>query len=237
MRRPLGLIVLLASSTFANFLDTYRGFTDFRPGIVVRGGADLLYIGDDLPHSKSSTSYGYGGGLSLAYPLSENFRLNGEALFLQDVVTYKEDSIPEIANRKRDVKVKSNRIGLQFAPSYRFNSKFGMKLGYQYEIPLGGTSESTVSDTTIKYDLKSAPEEITDNYDEKGNFKQSPVLATHNLIAGATYGVFSWLTVSLEAKLGLHSADADYNSSGFLRGHARKAVVHQVGLSIKTELP
>lgn len=237
MRRQLGLIVLFASSTFANFLDTYRGFTDIRPGIVVRGGADLLYIGDDLPHSKSSTSYGYGGGLSLAYPLSEKFRLNGEALYLQDVVSFKEDSIPEIANQSRTVTIKSNRIGLQFAPSYRFNSRFGMKLGYQYEIPLSGTTESKFSDTTITYDLKSAPEQDADNFDDDGAVKQSPVLATHNLIAGATFGVTSWLTVSLDGKLGLHSADADYNAKGLLRGHARTAVVHQVGLSIKTELP
>ncbi|MBK8800992.1 MAG: outer membrane beta-barrel protein [Fibrobacteres bacterium] len=246
MRRQLGLIVLLASSTFANFLgdflDKYRETTDIRPGIVVRGGTDLLYIGDDLPHTKASTSYGYGGGLSLSYPLNESFSVVGEALYLSDVVAYKVDSVDNVPYANHTVTIKSNRIGLQFAPVYKFNPRFGIKLGYQYEIPLNGTvktayPDTAYPDTTITLDLKSAPQQEAKNLDADGNDKQAPVLATHNLLIGATYSAFTWLTVAAEAKIGLHSSSADYNAKGLLRGHTRAEVVHQFGLSIKTALP
>lgn len=243
MKKQLVFVLLATATVFAEIPEFLKPFASIRPGLDLQGGYDLLLLGEDVKDGTAKTSYGFGGGLSLSYPLSDNFSVVGEALYLHDQYVYSDKTD---TTYKVESTFKADRLGFRFAPRYKFGKRFGVELGYQYELPISGTAEAkesfrtgptTWKDTTIKLDLKSAPQNDRDNVDANGVPKQVPVLSTHNLLVGVSFYPTPWLSTSLEAKFGLNGMVADYTANGELRGSAREFVADQFGLSVKVELP
>lgn len=215
-------------------------------GIEAKVGYNALSLGDELGASvvsgspESKASYGVAVGPDFAFALNEQFALGGGAYFLYDLNRYDNSfDLGVLGSHKEEHSISQLSLGLQFAPIFRISEFFSVKLGYEWDMPFAGTSE-TKSTTTVgplsttsteKPDIVWAPKEYSDVGDD-----EAPVLSTHNLIAGGAYQLSPNLALTIQAKLGLTGSVPFYKANGDLDGAAgsnSNLMVHQLALGIK----
>lgn len=202
MKKTFSLIALAVTASFA-------GPVKF--GVDVLAGYDIVSIGDNLDKAgtKSQASFGFGLGPTVKYPINDMIALNGSIQFQYDIVGVESKDIDidqgVITESKSEISSHYMRLGLQFAPSYQFNEKISAKLGYEWDMPLGGSGTREIGGTSQDFDIVWAPSKYSDLKE-----KENPALSTHNLIVGGSYSILPNLAITLQGKIGLTGTIPEY---------------------------
>jgi len=233
MKRSLSLVALVAVASFAG---------PFKVGGDALVGYNILSVGDSAGQMggkvSSKPSFGFAVGPSASYSINEMFAIGAGVTFLYDINAFEEKMDMGGVSITSTTTVNSMNLGLQIAPIYKINDKISVKAGYEWDMPLGGTSETKVTasyagisaDTTISKDLRWAPSKFTDL-----KAKEAAVVSTHNIVLGGTYEFMPKLSAVLQAKIGLNGSGAKYNTSGDLDGAAdskKNISVYQIALGV-----
>lgn len=225
MKKSLTLLALATAASFA---------ADIKFGVDALAGYDIVSIGDDLDKAgvKSQASFGFGIGPTVKYPINDAIALNGSIQFQYDIVGTEMDFM----GFKSETSASYMRLGLQFAPSYQINEQFSAKLGYEWDMPLGGTVTTKAGGEETESDIVWAPSKGSDRKE-----KEDPILSTHNLVVGAGYALMPNLTLTLQGKIGLTGTMPEYEEDettgeiGDLKGayDADKNVkLHQIAIGV-----
>lgn len=225
VKKSLSLIALATAASFA---------ADIKFGVDALAGYDIVSIGDDLDKygMKSQASFGFGIGPTVKYPINDAIALNGSIQFQYDIVGAEVDFM----GSKSETSASYMRLGLQFAPSYQINEQFSAKLGYEWDMPLGGTATEKEDGEETEYDIVWAPSKGSDLKE-----KETGILSTHNLIVGAGYTLMPNLTLTLQGKIGLtgirpeYERDATTGELGDLKGAAdadMNVKLHQIAIGV-----
>lgn len=221
-------LTLLALATAASFA------ADIKFGVDALAGYDIVSIGDDLDKAgvKSQASFGFGLGPTVKYPINDAIALNGSIQFQYDIVGTEMDFM----GSKSETSASYMRLGLQFAPSYQINEQISAKLGYEWDMPLGGTTTTESGDEEFESDIVWAPSKGSDKKE-----KEAEVLSTHNLVIGAGYALMPNLTLTLQGKIGFNGLMPEYEENattgeeGDLKGAAdadKNMKLHQIAIGV-----
>lgn len=214
-------------------------------GIDGKVGYNALSLGDDLgagivagsPESKAS--FGAAVGPVVALDINDQFAVAGGVYFLYDLNRYDNSfDLGALGSHKEEHTIHQMSLGLQFAPIFRLSEFFSVKVGYEWDIPLAGTSETkntttvgTLSTTsTDKPDIVWAPNKLSDV-----GSNEAPVLSTHNLIVGGAYQLTPGFALALQAKIALTGSVPFYKTNGDLDGGAgtkSNMMVHQLAVGV-----
>ena len=220
VKKSLSLLALAAAASFA-------GPVKF--GADVLAGYNILSVGDSTG-VKSSPSFGFAVGPTVSYGINEQIAIGGGVSFLYD--------INGVKAKEGDATMSMSQmsLGFQIAPSYQINEKIGVKFGYEWDMPLGGTSEVKAGGETMKSDIVWAPTKGSDIKE-----KEDAVLSTHNLVLGGSYLVMPNLAVVLTGKFALTGASPEYKYDdatgeiGDLKGSAKSEENisnHQIAIGV-----
>lgn len=224
VKKTLALIALATAASFA-------GPVKF--GADVKAGYNILSIGDSVWGGKaeSQASFGFAIGPTAAYSINDQIAINGAVLFLYDINSTEADySIYKVEQTHKQMS-----LGLQIAPSYKLNENIELKLGYEWDMPLGGTSTREAGDESEDYDIVWAPEDAKDLVNSDGDYTKAPVLSTHNLVLGGAYSIMPNLAITLQGKFGITGAAPKYNDEGKLDGSEdsdENTSVHQIAIGV-----
>ncbi len=190
MKSSIALIALFAVATFA-------GPVKF--GADVLAGYNILSVGDSMGFN-SSASFGVAVGPNATYSINDQFGINGGVSFLYDIngLKAKEGEV--------EVTFKQMSLGFQIAPVYQINEKINVKLGYEWDMPLGGTETVKFFGLSQDRDIIWAPAKGSDLKETS-----APVVSTHNIILGGSFAVMPNLAVTLQGKFALRGMMAEYN--------------------------
>lgn len=229
MKKTLSLIALATAASFA---------ADIKFGVDALAGYDIVSIGDDLDKAgvKSQASFGFGIGPTVKYPINDAIALNGSIQFQYDIVGTEMEMEIMGMTMKNETSASYMRLGLQFAPSYQINEQFSAKLGYEWDMPLGGTATEKEDGEETESDIVWAPSKGSDRKE-----KETGILSTHNLIVGAGYALMPNLTLTLQGKIGLTGTMPEYEEDettgevGDLKGAAdsdENVKLHQIAIGV-----
>ena len=221
MKRTLSLVALSVAATMAAPIK-------FGAGAAV--GYDIVSIGDDIEGvDAKAANFGFAVGPNASYKINDKFSVGAGVNFLFDMIGTEEKDVDwetgESVTSDRDVTLMS--LGFQIAPAYQINEKISVKAGYEWDMPLAGTSSSEGGDMDIVW----APSEMKDLGE-----KEYPVVSTHNIILGGSYAINEKLDVTLQGKFALNGNGAEYDmSNGDLKGayeSSKNMAVHQIAIGV-----
>jgi len=220
MKRTLSLIAIASVAAMA-------APVKFGAGAAV--GYNILSVGDDLKGTEAkAANFGVAVGPTAAYQINDQFSVGAGVSFLFDMYAMEEKYVDEEsgASATYDVDNSLMSLGFQIAPAYQINEKISVKVGYEWDMPLAGTSSTDAGDV----DLVWAPSKAKDIGD-----KEQPVVSVHNIVLGGSYGINEKLAVTLQGKFALNGMGPEYKDNGDLDG-ARKSseniTGHQVAVGV-----
>jgi hypothetical protein len=240
MKSSLYLIAAAAATSFA---------APVHVGIDVKGGYNFLSLGDDLgaglvtgsPEAKPS--FGVAVGPTATFPLNEQFLIGAGVTFQYDRNRFDNAfDLGALGSIKEEHTLDQLTLGLQIAPIFRISERLDVKLGYEWDLPIGGTSETKRTTTlgplsttsTDKADIVWAPAKRSDL-----GTNDAPVLSTHNVVAGAAIQILPGMAITLQGKLALNGSVPLYKTNGDLDGAAStqsNMMLNQVAVGIELAL-
>jgi hypothetical protein len=240
MKSSMFLIAATAAASFA---------APAHFSIEAKGGYNFLYLGDDLgtglaagsPEAKAS--FGIAIGPMMTYALTEQFLLGGGATFQYDKNRYDNSyDLGVLGSNKEEHTIDQLSLGLQFAPLFRVSERLSVKLGYEWDMPIGGTSENKRTTTVLtipttatdKADIVWAPAKQSDL-----GTNDAPTLSTHNVVFGFGYQMLPGMEFTLQSKIALTGSVPLYKANGDLDGAASRQsnmMVNQVALGVRLAL-
>lgn len=237
MKKSLPLIALatsLCSAAPVKFgVDGLVGYNNLSIGSDVGAG---LVTGS--PEAKPS--FGFAIGPTVAFVVNPQLEVEGGASFLYDMNRF-ENTIEAgiLGSNLEEHTIDQMSLGLKIQPVLRVGERFKVKAGYEWDMPIGGTSETKRTTTllgltaisTETADIVWAPAKRSDV-----KSSEAAVLSTHNLIAGVSYDILPALAVSLQGKFALTGTVPSYKTNGDLDGAASSSsniMAHQIALGVK----
>lgn len=221
MKRTLSLVALAAVASLA---------APVKFGADALVGYNLTMIGSDMEDEGETIDAKFGFGVSVgptaAYQINDKFSIGAGVLFNYDM--FGMESSYEGVDEKATVDVTVMSLGLQLAPSFQINDKISVKAGYEWDMPLSGTSKVEAGDFSSESDLVWAPAK----YEDVGE-KEFPAASIHNIVLGGAYAINPNLAVSLQAKYALNGFAAEYEDNGDYKGayeSSKNITNHQIAV-------
>lgn len=238
MNKFLPLIAVATSLSFAS---------PVRFGVDAMIGYNALSLGDDVgdglatgsPEAKASM--GFAVGPYLTFPVNEQIGLEGGAVFLYDVNRY-ENTLDAgvLGSNREEHTINKMSLGLKIQPVFQIGEKVKVKVGYEWDMPFGGTVETKRTTTLLGTQAPSSTEEsdivwAPAKKSDVGS-SESAVLSTHNLLVGASFGILPNLAFTVQGKFALTGSVPFYKANGDLDGAASSdsnIMTHQIALGLR----
>ncbi|HNY30207.1 MAG TPA: hypothetical protein PKO15_04895, partial [Fibrobacteria bacterium] len=121
-------------------------------------------------------------------------------------------------------------VGFQACAGYLVADGLSAKLGYELDIPVGGSIDVSSPGKSQSFDVVWAPGIITD-YDEKNEF---PVISTNNLVAGLSYQFRDDLQATFQGKFAINGILPYYDGTSLdgANNGPENIKLHQVQLGV-----
>lgn len=225
MKRTLSLVALATVASVAGPL---------KVGADALLGLNIPSVGSDIKNTDGNLGFGVAVGPTVGYAITEQLVIGG-GISLQYNTTGTEYSETFMGEEfKSETSSSLMSLGFQVAPSFKATEQISVKIGYEWSMPLSGSSEHKDDEGTIEYDLVWAPSKRKDL-----GKKEFPVVSTHAVVVGGSFAVMPNVAVALQGKFALNGGSADYDDEGDLKG-ARKSkeniALHQIAVGVSYDL-
>lgn len=238
MKKFLSLVAIASSISLAA--------PPVKLGVEALVGYNILSLGDDVGDGittgspEAQASMGFAVGPNLTIPLNEQIGLEGGAVFLYDMNRY-ENTLDAgvLGSNEEEHTISQMSLGLKIQPVFQIGELVKVKVGYEWDMPLGGSVEtkrtttlgSASSTATRESDIVWAPADESDVGSSEIAF-----LSTHNLLVGASFGILPNLAFTVQGKFALTGSVPHYKANGDLDGAAgsdSNIMAHQIAVGVQ----
>lgn len=215
-------------------------------GVEALVGYNILSLGDDVgdglatgsPEAKASMGLAVGPNLTI--PLNERIGLEGGAVFLYDMNRYENTlDLGALGSNREEHTINQMSLGLKIQPVFQIGENVKVKVGYEWDMPFGGTVEtkrtttlgSASTSATSESDIVWAPSQESDV-----GSSEIAVLSTHNLLVGASFALLPNLAFTVQGKFALTGSVPAYKANGDLDGAAgsdSNIMTHQIAVGMQ----
>lgn len=215
-------------------------------GVEALVGYNILSLGDEVGNGlatgspEAKPSMGFAVGPTMTFPVNEQIGLEGGAVFLYDVNRYENTlDLGVLGSNLEEHTINKMSLGLKIQPVFQIGENVKVKVGYEWDMPFGGTVEtkrtttlgSASTSATDEYDIVWAPADESDV-----GSSEIAVLSTHNLLLGASFALLPNMAFTVQGKFALTGSVPHYKANGDLDGAASSdsnIMVNQIAVGVQ----
>lgn len=200
---------MILSSVLPLILAAFGNENLIEHGFDARIGYDPISVGENVG-GKGSGASSDGGisvtvGPNLWIPVQGDWAIDASLLANWEMFSVEH----RVTNGTATQDFSLFTVGLQACAGYLVTDGLSAKLGYELDIPVGGSVDVAEAGKSQSFDVVWAPGIITD-YDEKNEI---PVISTNNLVAGLSYQFRDDLQVTLQGKFAINGILPYYDAT------------------------
>jgi hypothetical protein len=238
MKRSLPFVALAAAASFAS---------PIKVGADAKLGTNLTLVGSEVEPEGGTIDPTVGFGVSVgpkaSIPIDQRVSVDAGLMFNYD--HYGWEYSEERSDATEDIDISLMTLGFRIVPTLKLTEQLDLKLGYEWDMPIGGTFEYEVlipglGGDSGEEDVVWAPGDVKELRDYDGDDEDKfPVVPTHNVLVGAGFALNEQLAVTVEGKIALNSNQADYDETGKLKGAEKmkeSIMFHRISVGVSYEL-